>query len=82
MLSISHIRGLSLFELVTDFSRSCVKFCSHKLEPRDRDVSKNKAVLNKYSSTITQLPSAGAAQAQCKYMMATNCVSGFSTVFT
>lgn len=39
---------------------------SHKLEPRNRHVSAEAGVLNKYSRTITQIPSAGAAQAQCK----------------
>ncbi|CAO3695472.1 hypothetical protein G6F70_008870 [Rhizopus microsporus] len=36
----------------------------HKLEPRNRHVSAEAGVLNKYSRTITQIPSAGAAQAQ------------------
>ncbi|KAI8993425.1 dihydroxy-acid dehydratase [Pilobolus umbonatus] len=36
----------------------------HKLAPRDTNVSKKPSVINKYSRTITQLPSAGAAQAQ------------------
>ncbi|GAN09128.1 dihydroxy-acid dehydratase [Mucor ambiguus] len=36
----------------------------HKLAPRDRDVSKEPSIMNKYSRTITQTPSAGAGQAQ------------------
>ncbi|KAG1621190.1 hypothetical protein G6F46_001806 [Rhizopus delemar] len=36
----------------------------HKLEPRNRHISKEPTVLNRYSSTITQLPSSGAGQAQ------------------
>ncbi|KAL7321175.1 hypothetical protein PS15m_000974 [Mucor circinelloides] len=36
----------------------------HKLAPRDRDVSKESNIMNKYSRTITQTPSAGAGQAQ------------------
>ncbi|CAO3634522.1 unnamed protein product [Mucor fragilis] len=36
----------------------------HKLAPRDRDVSKKSSVMNRYSRTITQTPSAGAGQAQ------------------
>ncbi|KAF1807478.1 dihydroxy-acid dehydratase [Mucor lusitanicus] len=36
----------------------------HKLAPRDRDVSKKSNIMNKYSRTITQTPSAGAGQAQ------------------
>ncbi|KAK4517365.1 uncharacterized protein ATC70_000700 [Mucor velutinosus] len=36
----------------------------HKLAPRDRDVSKKPNIINKYSRTITQTPSAGAGQAQ------------------
>ncbi|ORE06837.1 dihydroxy-acid dehydratase [Rhizopus microsporus var. microsporus] len=36
----------------------------HKLEPRNRHVSAEAGALNKYSRTITQVPSAGAAQAQ------------------
>ncbi|KAI8381026.1 dihydroxy-acid dehydratase [Radiomyces spectabilis] len=36
----------------------------HKITPRDRNVATEKNVINKYSSTITQKPTAGAAQAQ------------------
>ncbi|KAG2200502.1 hypothetical protein INT46_004015 [Mucor plumbeus] len=36
----------------------------HKLAPRDRNVSKKSTIMNKYSRTITQTPSAGAGQAQ------------------
>ncbi|CEP19422.1 hypothetical protein [Parasitella parasitica] len=36
----------------------------HKLAPRDRGVSNKTGIMNKYSRTITQTPSAGAGQAQ------------------
>lgn len=41
--------------------------CSHKLvNPRDREAEQAGAVMNRYSRMITQRPTAGAGQAQCK----------------
>jgi hypothetical protein len=55
-------------QLFTDFfSRPCeFSYIVTSWKQETMMCQKNKAVLNKCSRTITQLPSAGAAQAQCK----------------